>query len=358
MPVPAPLHPEDTAREVVLPVASDPARRRRYAVLNEPIPGNLRFGVLLEDLDRLAAETALDYARRVAPDAYVVTAAVDEIVVRGIADVTTDVRCLAQLNRVGRSSMEVGMRVETAPAGLHVASCYFTMVAREGGADGARSVSVPALAPGGERARDREARAAQRREAARLEEQAALEPPSREEYLLLRGLHEAQEAPGFEGFRADALVTETWERTFPEQENTWKVIFGGFIMRRAYELAHISAERIASHRPVIAAVNRVNFLQPVQIGDKLHMSAGVVYTEGAAVCVAVRIERISRDRSARAVSNTCVFTFVNVDPALAPVPVQPVHPATYAEDARYLRARRLLASLSARSGGRWLGARR
>jgi acyl-coenzyme A thioesterase 9 len=358
MPAPAPLRPEDTAREVVLPVASDPARRRRYAILNEPIPGNLRFGVLLEDLDRLAADTALEYARRVAPDAYVVTAAVDEIVVRGIADVTTDLRCLAQLNRVGRSSMEVGIRVETAPAGHHVASCYFTMVAREGRGEGARSVSVPALAPGGERARAREARAAQRREAARLEEQAALEPPTREEYLLLRGLHEAQEAPAFGGVRASALVTETWERTFPEQENTWKVIFGGFIMRRAYELAHICAERLATQRPVLAAVNRVNFFNPVQIGDKLHLTARVGYAEGAAVCVDTRIERISRDRSARALSNSCLFTFVNVDPALAPVAVPTIHPADYAEDARYLQARRHLASLSARSGGRWLGARR
>jgi acyl-coenzyme A thioesterase 9 len=45
---------------------------------------------------------------------------------------------------------------------------------------------------------------------------------------------------------------------------------------------------------------------------------------------------------------------VNVDGALAPRQVPPVHPSNYAEDARYLRARRNLASLAARTGEGWI----
>jgi acyl-CoA hydrolase len=87
-------------------------------------------------------------------------------------------------------------------------------------------------------------------------------------------------------------------------------------------------------------VNRINFLQPVRIGDKLQYTSRITYTGRTSMCVEVSIERISRDRVTRALSNTCVFTFVNVDARMTPRPVPPVYPTTYAEDARYLDAYR------------------
>ncbi len=348
------MHSTETSREEVIPLSRDPELRRHFAVLKEQIPGNLRFGVLLEVLDRVAAETALDYARAVDPEAYVVTAAVDEIVLRHVAALNEDIRCLARINRVGSSSMEVGIRLESPRA--HLASCYFTMVARIGKGAEARSLKLPPLVQATDAERTREARAMARRETWRRADQTAVELPSREEFVLLRDLHHAQDRPGFDGLRASDLVTETWERTYPEQENNWEVIFGGYIMRRAYELSHICAERVAAARPVIAAVNRVNFFHPVQIGDKLHLTSRVAYAAGPAVCVETGIERISRDRAARALSNSCLFTFVNVDPELAPQDVPPIYPSDYAEDARYLEGRRNLASLSSQFGPRWLGA--
>jgi acyl-coenzyme A thioesterase 9 len=347
----------DTTRELVLRLATDAALRRRFLVLREPLPGNLRFGVLLESLDLLAADTALDYARRAHPAAQVVTAAVDEILVRHVADASRDLICRGRINRVGRTSMEVGLRVEAADGPGHYATCYFTMVARSGDGPDATSVPVPPLEPGDALAQAREARALARQQAWRARQVAAGEPPSREEFTLLAGLHRAQDAEGFAGLRAGRLVVESWERTYPEQENYSKVIFGGYIMRRAYELASICAERVAPGRPVIAAVNRVNFFEPVRIGDKLRFTASVVYTEGPAICIQTAIERHSRDRSARALSNSCLFTFVNVTPAMALADVPPVHPATYAEDARWLDARRNLHDLGARLREPWLGLR-
>jgi len=116
-----------------LPLATDPAVRRRYMIVDEPIVGNFRFGLLLEDLDIMAEQAALGYARQIHPDAKVVTAAIDNIIVRHVVDNDRDIRIDARINHVGRSSMVVGMRVEHAgePA-THIASCYFTMVARGG----------------------------------------------------------------------------------------------------------------------------------------------------------------------------------------------------------------------------------
>jgi acyl-coenzyme A thioesterase 9 len=348
------MRPADTSREQLLPLSSDLELRRRFMVLREPIPGNFRFGVLLEVLDRLAGETALQYIWRAAPDAGAVTAALDEVVVRRAPDVTQDVRCSARINHVGRTSMEVGIRVESAVERTHLASCYFTMVARD--RDGARSIEIPRLELGDDLERARAERALARRAAYRRELETAVEPPSREEFMMISALHRAQEQPGFQGLRAGEMVAETWERTYPEQENPWKAIFGGYIMRRAYELSTICAERISTHRhrPVIAAVNRINFFHPVQIGDKLHLSSRIAYTEGPAICVETGIERISRDRSVRALSNSCLFTFIDLDPSLRPSDVPPVHPSNYAEDARYLAARRNLRALEARSAKGWL----
>jgi acyl-CoA hydrolase len=143
-----------------------------------------------------------------------------------------------------------------------------------------------------------------------------------------------------------------WERVYPEQEHVPSKAFGGYLVRRAYELATIQAEEIAPDRPVVARVHRINFLQPVRIGDKLRLLARVVYTGRTSVTVEVTIERISWDRVTRELCNSCVFTFVNVDERMTPQPVPPVYPTTYAEDARYLAAYRWHRRLKARRAAR------
>jgi acyl-CoA hydrolase len=343
------VRPEETTREKLLPLSADLDLRRRFMVLKEPIPGNLRFGMLLEELDWLAWETAIDYARRSHAEPRAVTAALDEIVVRHVADVTRDVRCLARINYVGRTSMEVGIRVESSPGADHLASCYFTMVARDGDGPEARNLPVPALEIADATARLRAEHAEERRAMRRREEAVAEEPPTAEEFRLLQEHHRAQVQPGFEGALARTLVAENWERTYPEQENRSRVVFGGYIMRRAFELSAICAEKIATHRSVIAAVNRINFFHPVEIGDKLNVTSRVVYTEGAAICVEAEIHRVSRDRSRRALSNSCLFTFLNVGADLAPRDVPAVYPTDWQEDGRWLAARRNLASLHQRT---------
>ncbi|HSM93612.1 MAG TPA: acyl-CoA thioesterase [Anaeromyxobacteraceae bacterium] len=343
------MRPEETTREKLLPLSRDLDLRRRFMVLNEPIPGNLRFGMLLEELDWFAFETAIAYARRTHAEPRVVTAALDEIVVRRVADVTRDVRFLARINYVGRTSMEVGIRVESAPGGEHLASCYFTMVARDGDGPDARNLPVPPLEIEGDLAKLRAAHAEERRALRRREEAVAEEPPTAGEFRVLQELHRAQAEPGFGGALTRTLVAENWERTYPEQENRSRVVFGGYIMRRAFELSAICAEKVATHRAVLAAVNRINFFHPVQIGDKLNVTSRVVYAEGPAICVEAEIHRESRDRTRRALSNSCLFTFLNVDPALAPRDVPAVYPADWQEDARWLAARRNLASLHART---------
>jgi len=338
--------PRDTVYHRTLALGSDPALRRRYMVVDEPLQGNMRFGLLLEILDKVAEETALRYVNRFHPTARVVTAAIDNIVVRHAVDVTRDLTFAATINHIGRSSLEIGIRVEQpGDPTLHIASCYFTMVARSGYGEDVTSVALPPLTYTDPMEKRRAGKALARREEYRHQQAARREPPSREEYEMLTCLHQAQDEPGFAGLLCGRLVTDAWERTYPDQENVPFTIFGGYLIRRAFELSSICSELVAPHRPIIAGVNRINFFHPVRMGDKLHFTARVVYTEDCYLCVEAGIERISRDRTAKALSNSCLFTFANVDADLNHHPVPMVHPTTYVEDGRHLAARRSLHTL-------------
>jgi acyl-CoA hydrolase len=338
--------PADTSFVQTLPLGSDHALRRRFMVLNEPIPANIRFGLLLEVLDKVAEETALNYVNRFYPEARVVTAAIDRILVRNPADVTRDIVFNARINHVGRSSLEVGIRVEQPGEPVrHVASCSFTMVARSGIGEDAVSVPLPPLEYVDETEKERARKTLARRDDYKRHQADLLEPPSRDEYQMLTGLHNAQEAEDFTGLLTERLVTDAWEVMFPEQENVPETIFGGYLIRRAFELSSICSELVTPDRSIIIAVNRINFLRPVRMGDKLHFTSRVVYTNDSFVCVQAGIERISRDRSSKALSNSCLFTFVNLDGEMARKPVPPVYPTTYAEDTRYLAAHRSHADL-------------
>jgi len=335
------LRPHDTAYVYTLPLQSDEALRLRYQVVKDDILGNFRFGLLLEVLDTVAGETAIAYVRRFHPQGEVVTAAIDRIIIRNSAEVTRDVVCKARVNYVGRSSLEVGIRIEQedGEGGMrHVGSCFFMMVARSGVGEGAVSLELPGLAYLDELEEKRAAKARERRAACRGEQDGALKPPSPREYQVLSRLHRAQDEPGFAGLKVGNLVTESWERMYPVLEKVPQSIFGGYLIRRAYELAALCAELAAPGRAVIMAVNRINFLQRVHIDDKLHYTCRVVHTGRCSISIEADIERISRDRRSKALSNTCLFTFVGVDAAMQPQPVPAVYPTTYAEDALYLVA--------------------
>lgn len=333
----------DTERTATLALGTDHALRRGFLIIDQPQRGNLRFGKLLEVLDKLAEDVALGYVRRHYPEGRVVTAAVDQIQVRGPAEIDRDLLMRARINFVGRRSVEVGIRCEH-PEGSngqparHVASCYFTMVARS--ADETHSLDLPTFEPQDDQGKRRWAKAIARREAYRAAQTAAGEPPSREEFELLHQLHVAQELPAFTGLLARDLTATGWERMYPEQENVPKKIFGGYIIRKAYEQSSICAQLIAPDRPVIVSVNRINFNQPVRMGDRLQFLSRVTHAAGHSVSVETEILRFGLDKSQAALSNTCVFTFVNVDADLIPKPVPAVYPTTYREDDRFLAAHR------------------
>ncbi|MDR9415871.1 MAG: hotdog domain-containing protein [Gracilimonas sp.] len=332
------MRPEETSKSRVLSFSDDESLRRRFMITDQEIPGNLRWGRLLEELDKLAEDIALEYVHRINTKAKVVTAAIDDIILRTPVDIQKDLNLHARINYVGRTSMEVGIRVDQ--GGDSLASCYFTMVARIEENGEAQSFPIESLEYATELEKKRRDSALARRKDYREQMDALQHPPSKEEYLMLRELHQAQDEDDFDGLLAGDLIRGNWERMYPEQENVPEKIFGGYVIRRAFELAMMHAEEITPDRPVFVRVNRINFLQPVRIGDKLDFTSRITYTGKTSLSIEISIERISSDQVIRDLSNVCVFTFVNVDDEMNAKPVPQVYPTTYAEDERFLKAHR------------------
>ena len=120
------------SRELIMSVLMTPDRAN--------FSGNVHGGELLKLLDQVAYACASRYA-----GSYVVTLSVDQVLFKEPIKVGEMVTFLASVNYVGRTSMEVGIKVVAEDIQnrcvRHTNSCYFTMVAM---ADGVPQV-VPEL---------------------------------------------------------------------------------------------------------------------------------------------------------------------------------------------------------------------
>ncbi len=103
--------------------------------------GNVHGGSLLKLLDQVAYACAAKYCK-----SYVVTAALDQVFFKQQVNVGELVTFFARVNHVGRSSMEVGVKVVAEHLRTHekrhTTSCFFTMVAID---EQGKSFEVPRL---------------------------------------------------------------------------------------------------------------------------------------------------------------------------------------------------------------------
>lgn len=102
----------------------------------------------------------------------------------------------------------------------------------------------------------------------------------------------------------------------PQQRNTAGRIFGGFLMRRAFELAHTCAYLFAGRRPIFLELDEVTFRSPVSVGDLLKFDSAVLFTSDRmdaagrmTIHVEVRAQVIQPEARKAVTSNTFNFTF-------------------------------------------------
>jgi acyl-CoA hydrolase len=103
--------------------------------------GHVHGGAILKILDQVAYACAARYCKN-----YVVTASLDQVNFKEPIEVGELVTFQANVNYVGRTSMEIGIKVLaenlTSKETRHAISCYFTMVAKDAAG---KPVAVPPL---------------------------------------------------------------------------------------------------------------------------------------------------------------------------------------------------------------------
>lgn len=105
--------------------------------------GKVHGGALLKLLDLVAFSCASRYSAK-----YAVTLSVDQVMFKEPIHVGELVHFKSSVNHVGRSSMEIGIRVEAENIRTrdirHTNSCYFTMIAVD---DDGKPVAAPQFQP-------------------------------------------------------------------------------------------------------------------------------------------------------------------------------------------------------------------
>jgi acyl-CoA hydrolase len=136
------------------------------------------------------------------------------------------------------------------------------------------------------------------------------------------------------------------EMMMPHMANHVGNVHGGVILGMLDRVGAVSAIRHTRHICVTVSVDRVDFREPIHLGELVTMYASVNYAHRTSVEVGVRVEAENLLTGERRHTNSCYLTFVAIDEEFHPVPVPPVIPETEEEKRRYAdaearRARRL-----------------
>ncbi|KAJ3296417.1 Acyl-coenzyme A thioesterase 9, mitochondrial [Blyttiomyces sp. JEL0837] len=364
----------DSLVEEYLPFKSDPSVREDYVNAY----GSIRIGKILEDLDALAGSIAYvhcDDFRDDTPPLTIVTASLDRIDMINRIPVNEDV-CMSgmvtcTLMNVGTSSMEISITMETVPDGAPrevlegkyvsgptaksdrkhgtpILAAKFTMVARDPVTGKAAAVNQLKLETDEERRLYRLGAEAKARKQVAAHTSLAKRPPSSEEMILVHDLYLEYIKyldPSYQVRQPENVVwmKDTIRQTLvmcqPQDRNIHNNIFGGYLMRLAYELSYSTALLFTHSRVYFVALDDILFRKPVPIGRLLSLTAQVVYAAGwpsTSFQVKVRADVVDPVKRTSDLSNEFTFTFV----APGETKVPRVMPRSYDESMRYLDGKR------------------
>lgn len=131
---------------------------------------------------------------------------------------------------------------------------------------------------------------------------------------------------------------ETSEIMMPQHANNMGHVFGGVILSMMDRTAAVSAIRHARQQCVTVSVDRVDFREPIHLGDLIVMKASVNYAGRTSMEVGVRVEAENLLDGVRRHTNSCYVTFVAIDRNGRPVEVPAVIPQTDDERRRFAAA--------------------
>lgn len=133
---------------------------------------------------------------------------------------------------------------------------------------------------------------------------------------------------------------ETSELMMPHHANNLGHVFGGVMLSMMDKTAAVAAFRHCRLNVVTASIDRVDFREPIHVGDLVVMKASVNFVGRTSMEVGVRVEAEELLTGRRRHTNSCYLTFVAVDRNGRPIEVLPVVPESDDERRRFDAARR------------------
>ncbi len=145
-------------------------------------------------------------------------------------------------------------------------------------------------------------------------------------------------AAALEPRRAAASCAELVRWMGLEDANLAGLVHGGVVMKMCDEAAAIAAIRHCGGRVVTAGVDRMTFVDPVNVGELLSCSATVNAAWRTSMEVGVRVEAENPRTGERRHTSTAYMTMVALDDEAKPTPVPPLVAETEAEQRRQREA--------------------
>lgn len=131
-------------------------------------------------------------------------------------------------------------------------------------------------------------------------------------------------------------VSVVSELMMPHQVNNLGHVFGGELLSMVDRAAAVSAMRHAGGPCVTVSIDRVDFVEPIYTGELVTCTARVNFVGRTSMEVGVRVVAENLLSGEKRHTNTCLLTFVAIDPNHRPCPV-PQLDLSEPEDARRAR---------------------
>ena len=134
------------------------------------------------------------------------------------------------------------------------------------------------------------------------------------------------------------------ELMMPNHANIMGNVFGGVILSLVDRIAAVCAIRHSKRQCVTVSVDKVDFKEPIHVGELITAFARVNFAGKTSMEVGVKIMAEDLVSGAKRHTNSCYVTYVALDDKGQPTPVPPIVPETSDEKRRYERAAQRRAS--------------
>ncbi|KAL1745480.1 HotDog domain-containing protein [Schizophyllum fasciatum] len=300
----------DSYCEIDLPFSAEPKLVDRYTNAS----GGIRTGKLMEHLDSIAGSIA--YKHMLGPSAtsvgpieqagfYLVTASVDRCARRSVPhppptdpphsldmlgrlDPARDLRLSGMVIYTGKSSMEVAVKMASVGGGKGgkdetVLIGRFSMVCLSAETNRATRVNPLVRATAEEERLHAMGEDIKNRRRTIASQSLDRVPPTKAEADALHQLYLKHGDPEYEPrmhdcvWMSDSRLEKT-QLMFPQVRNLHNKVFGGYLMRLAYELGFASASLFCRGPIRFFSLDGISFAKPVPIGSILRLKSWVLHS--------------------------------------------------------------------------------